>query len=164
MDRLGLFLILFGTIGLSIALNMDATVEVPSQTIRSGEFKTYVPSQRVHNIGRMDERHNWLSVSELVLVCGVLLYGFGVLNEQRYPQPHNDERNVYGRALKKFLCEDGAKNNETPDSIPESSEVPEVSGKAGIDDDDFGRLLGAEPLPPKFDERGRPLQPVAEQM
>jgi preprotein translocase subunit Sss1 len=84
----GLLLVAVGVIGLLVALNKDTTVEVPGQpgqTIGSGEFSTYipsVPSQRVHNIGLMDERRNWLIVSGFVLVGGVLLLGFGTLREQ----------------------------------------------------------------------------------
>jgi hypothetical protein len=88
MKGLGIFLIAVGVFGLLAAMNMDTTVEVPGlpgRTIGFGEFSTYipsVPSQRVHNVGLMDQRRNWLILSGFVFVGGLVLSGFGILSEQ----------------------------------------------------------------------------------
>ena len=88
MKQIGILLIAVGVFGLVAAVNMDTTLEVPGQpgrTVGFGEFSTYippVPSQRVHNLGLMDQRRTWLVLSGFVFVGGLVLLGFGVVSEQ----------------------------------------------------------------------------------
>lgn len=83
MKGLGLVLIVVGVLGLGAALNMDTTVHVPSQTIGAGDFSANIPAQSVHNLGLMLRQLEWVVVSGLVALSGVLFYGFGQLIEQR---------------------------------------------------------------------------------
>jgi len=89
MSVLGGIFIALGTFGVIFALNMETTVEVPgrpSQRIGFGEFSQEipgVPAQRVNNIGFMDNRRNYLMLSCVSLVLGVVLLGFGALVEKR---------------------------------------------------------------------------------
>jgi hypothetical protein len=87
MKAFGLILIAVGVCGLLVALNLDTTMdpEHAAKTIGFGEFSTHtpgVPSQRVHNIGLMDQRRNWLTVSAVVFLSGIILFGLGSLGEQ----------------------------------------------------------------------------------
>ena len=150
MRPLGLVLIAIGAIGLLIAFNMNTTVEV--RTPRTIGDYTFNETERVHNIGLMDERRNWLIVSGLVLVAGVLFFGFGALSEQGHmpvcgntPQPQVDGTlGTVSSPVTVFTTLDSISISETP-------------ARAGFDEDNFARLCSGEPLPPKFDERGRPL-------
>jgi hypothetical protein len=89
MKGLGLILIAVGVVGLLAAANMDTSVEVPGQpgrTIGFGEYSTYIPSlppQRVVNLSLMDQRRTWLTLSGLIALGGILLFGFAFLSEQR---------------------------------------------------------------------------------
>jgi hypothetical protein len=153
MRTLGLILIAVGVLGLLAVLNMDTTVYVPSQTIGVGDPSTYAPSQSVHNLGLMFRQLEWLIVSGLVIVCGVLFYGFGELSEQgKAATPAKStlhQRNAHPAAV-----------STTLGTIPETPALEKVDFEEG----DLDRLLNGERLPPKSDERGRRLtQPKVEQ-
>jgi hypothetical protein len=77
--RLGAVLIVLGCIGLIASWNMDTTVEAGGERIGSREFAFDVPKTRVHNIGLMDDRRNYLLLSGLTLMVGVVTVGFGAL-------------------------------------------------------------------------------------
>ena len=79
MRILGLLLSIGGVFGLIMSLSMDTTVHVGGERIGYGEYSTYIPSTRVHNIGLMQQKRNSILVSSVVLVVGVLLVGFGEL-------------------------------------------------------------------------------------
>ena len=72
MRVLGVLLFLGGLLGLWIAFAMDTTVAT--------EFG------RVHNIGLMSQRTNYLIVSGIITLVGVLLLGFGEVIYQRTPK------------------------------------------------------------------------------
>lgn len=73
MKPLGIFLLLIGAIWGIVAFNFDTTVETEGRYI--GDL--HIPSQRVHNIGKMDQRRNHLLLAGLLAVVGVVLFGFG---------------------------------------------------------------------------------------
>lgn len=73
MKTLGIVLLVIGALWAVIAFNADTTVSTESQVIGS----TYIPSQKVNNIGKMDERRNHLLLSALVVVVGVVLFAAG---------------------------------------------------------------------------------------
>lgn len=79
MRPFGLFLIGLGLIGLVTAMGMDTTVETGGETLGSGEFSFRVPKSRVHNIGLMDERRNFLIASGVGILAGAILFGFGTV-------------------------------------------------------------------------------------
>ena len=58
---------------------MDTTVGVESQ------IGGWTHVDRVHNIGRMDARRNWLIVSGLVVITGGMFVGFGFLADKGRP-------------------------------------------------------------------------------
>jgi hypothetical protein len=64
MKGLGLFLIALGALGLLVGLCMDTSVDVPGL------------SERVHNVGLMDQRRNLLIAGGFVLLGGLLCCGF----------------------------------------------------------------------------------------
>ena len=68
MRRLGLLLILFGVIGLVLAMNMETSVEakVPEQIGR----REHTSRERVHNLDLAAQRSGWLFVSGLQLSMG----------------------------------------------------------------------------------------------
>jgi hypothetical protein len=83
MKGLGLALIVVGAIGVFLALGMETTVYVPGQTLGSGALSTNIPSQSVHNLGLVFRQLEWLVVSGMVALSGVLFFGFGWLAEQQ---------------------------------------------------------------------------------
>jgi hypothetical protein len=150
MKGVGLILVAIGVLGLLAALNMNTTVHVPGQTIGSGESMTNIPSQSVHNLGLMLRQLEWVVVSGFVALSGVLFYGFGEIVEQR-------DVGVVGKATRPRTSNVLGKSiGRVP--LDTTSETSEALGKTGCEKGDLDRLLDGEPLPPKFDERGRPLQ------
>ncbi len=133
MRGVGFCLIGIGILGLIVALNTDTTVDIdfPSQTIGSVDLSRIISPQKVHNYGLMLRQLEWVIISGLVVLCGVVFYGFGEIMERTKPT-----RQIAYRTK----------------SSPRSPTEPEM--------DDFTRLCNGESLPPKFDERGRPLQPT----
>ena len=83
MKIIGGALLGFGIVGILSALSMDTTVQTGGETIGYGEFSTYIPTQRVHNIGLMDEKRNYLVMSAVAAIVGAILFGFGVLADGR---------------------------------------------------------------------------------
>ncbi len=79
LKLIGCILLGVGCIGAFIALNMDTTVGVESQ------IGGWTHVDRVHNIGRMDARCNWLIVSGLVVITGGMFVGFGFLADKGRP-------------------------------------------------------------------------------
>jgi tetratricopeptide (TPR) repeat protein len=82
MKGFGLFLIAIGIVGLIAALNMKTSVEIPEQTISLGDFSKTLPSQNVVNYSLVTQHCDWLFMSGITLVCGVLFFGFGVVVQQ----------------------------------------------------------------------------------
>lgn len=70
MKVTGLILLLAGILIIMYSLNMDTTVAVPNST-------TWLPSQRVNNIGLMNDKQNYLIISGIVTITGVILLVFG---------------------------------------------------------------------------------------
>ena len=75
MKSLGILLLVIGALWATVAFNVDTTVETESRYIGD----TYIPSQKVHNLGKMDERRNHLMLSGMLVVVGVMLFGFGAV-------------------------------------------------------------------------------------
>lgn len=81
MKTIGVFLMIIGVVWGAVAFNADTTIKTESQFIGG----IYIPSQSVHNIGKMDERRNHLMLSGLFVIIGVLLFGFGTLRTASKP-------------------------------------------------------------------------------
>jgi len=77
MKSLGLILLVLGILGLIVAFNMDTTVSTESQSI--GDI--YIHSSRVYNIGLMEERRNYIILSCVGIVSGLLLIGLGSIQD-----------------------------------------------------------------------------------
>lgn len=73
MKEFGVLFLIVGVIWVLIAFNMDTTVSTGVQYIEG----IAIPSQTVHNIGKMDERRNHLMMSALLIVVGIILFAFG---------------------------------------------------------------------------------------
>jgi len=73
MKKFGIALLLVGGLWLLISFNMDTSVTTEAQSIGGIE----IPSVRVNNLGKMDERRNYLMLSSLLIVVGVILFVFG---------------------------------------------------------------------------------------
>jgi hypothetical protein len=67
VSKVGWIVLVFGVILGVFAFSMDTTVTTDSQSIAG----VSIPSQRVNNIGLMDERRNYLMVAGLMVVVGV---------------------------------------------------------------------------------------------
>ena len=78
MKSFGLLLLIIGGIGALLAFNMNTTVSTESQHIGG----IYIPSQTVNNIGLMDERRNYLMISGLLFIVGIIMFVFGNRGEQ----------------------------------------------------------------------------------
>lgn len=94
MKGVGGLLIGIGCVALLISWGVDTTVETGGEVIGYGAHSTYVPRSRVHNIGLVEQRRNYLMISSLVTVVGVLLFGFGTLaeNQAKATQPPSGPR------------------------------------------------------------------------
>jgi hypothetical protein len=86
MRRLGLLLIVVGLIWGIVAFNMSTSVKVGG----SGKYSSYVPEE-VHNIGLMDQRRNQIFISAVLIICGVILFGFGTVSESKKTIPVSAE-------------------------------------------------------------------------
>lgn len=81
MRKLGIVLMAIGVLWGLVAFNMQTTVVTEGKTIGSGQFAIQVPRTEVNNIGLLDNRRNHLMLAGLLVVAGVLLYGFGTLSK-----------------------------------------------------------------------------------
>lgn len=81
MKQLGLVLVALGLLGAVFAFSMDTTIETGGKTIGSGIYSVTIPSGRVHNLGLMEQRSNVLYTSGLAILVGVILYGFGSIQQ-----------------------------------------------------------------------------------
>lgn len=77
MKQLGLVLVALGLFGAVFAFSMDTTIETGGDTIGSGGFSITLPKSRVHNLGLIEQRRIFLYTSGLVILVGVILFGFG---------------------------------------------------------------------------------------
>ena len=84
----GIILIIVGIVWGIIAFNMEVSVRTESKTIGSGIFTTFIPSTKVNNIGLMDDRRNQILISAVILICGVILFGFGTIKNAPTPETH----------------------------------------------------------------------------
>lgn len=73
MKKIGICLLIIGASWGLVAFNKDTTVETESHHIGD----TYIPSQKVHNIGLMEDRRNHLMLAGLAIMGGIILFGFG---------------------------------------------------------------------------------------
>jgi|SRR5262245_30172506 len=90
MKKGGIVLIIVGIAWTLLAFSMNTTVETGGERIGSGRFAIDVPKKRVHNIGLMEERRNYLAIGGVMVVAGILLFGFGSLStpaQRRRIQP-----------------------------------------------------------------------------
>ena len=81
MKAVGIFLLSIGIIWGIVAFNLDTTVETEDQYIAG----IYVPAIKAHNIGKMDEKRNHLILSALLIITGVVLFGFGSIRPFSVP-------------------------------------------------------------------------------
>lgn len=80
---LGSWLLIAGIVGLLWAFNLDTSVEAGGEYLGLG---VSVPRARVNNLGLMEERRNYLMLSGLACVIGVI-----VLVTARSPDPSTSE-------------------------------------------------------------------------
>jgi len=73
MKNLGIALLVIGITWALIAFNKDTTVKTEERFIAG----ILIPSQQVHNIGKIEERRNSLMLAGLMIVAGVILFSFG---------------------------------------------------------------------------------------
>jgi hypothetical protein len=102
MRSLGLVVVAAGVIGIIAAMSMDTSVAVGDVDVPSS-LRAYVPSgmssMRVNNLGRMQEKQNYLILSGLGLLVGVVLMLAGRGREEeeqiqvRLPLSGNLDRN-----------------------------------------------------------------------
>jgi len=83
MKKIGILLIIIGTLWAAMAFNMSTSVNAGGETYGSGEYSIKVPQMRVNNLGLMEERRNHLMFSGLTILIGVMLLGFGTVSENR---------------------------------------------------------------------------------
>jgi hypothetical protein len=88
MKNTGKLLLFIGAIWGVIAFNQDTTVTTVGQFIGS----TYIPSQTVHNIGKIDERRNHLMLSGLMVLAGVILFAVGSTQSSAQESPSTGTR------------------------------------------------------------------------
>jgi len=81
---LGLCLIIAGAFWGFNAIKMETSITTEGQTIGSGIYSMYVPSQTVHNLSLADQRRNHLIGAGITLISGILLFGFGSLKPQEF--------------------------------------------------------------------------------
>jgi hypothetical protein len=77
MKIVGIVVVAVGAVLGLIALNQDTTVSV------SHDDNGFTRTERVRNIGLMDDRRNLLIVSGFAVIAGILLFGFGKLANNR---------------------------------------------------------------------------------
>lgn len=106
MKKLGIFLIATGLVWGIVAFNMSTTVETGGQLIGSGEYSYRVPKGLVHNIGLIDQRRNHIIISAVLIVSGIILFGFGAVIASRKPiaaatELHVEVEGLIGKDQKK---------------------------------------------------------------
>lgn len=77
MRNFGAILAIIGIIWGVVAFNMTTIVETEERTFGSGEYATYIPSQKVHNLDLAERRRTHLMIAGLLTVIGTVLFGFG---------------------------------------------------------------------------------------
>ena len=84
MRGFGFVLVIAGTVALGWALTRDTTVMTPPQFYDNGSLRpTYVPGERVHNIGLLNERQNYVIASSVLALIGVVLVVRGAVERGR---------------------------------------------------------------------------------
>lgn len=81
MKQMGLLLVVLGLIGGAAAFSMDVSVEAGGERFGSGAFAITIPKTRVNNLGLMEDRRNYMAASGLAVLAGVILFGFGSLQQ-----------------------------------------------------------------------------------
>ena len=79
MKPFGLMLVVLGFIGGVFAFRMETSVAIKDL----GVATDYLGIERVNNIGLMDQRRNYLIISGLSILAGVLLFGFGSIRSSQ---------------------------------------------------------------------------------
>lgn len=77
MKKFGIVLIFIGSLWAIWAFNMKTTINTGSQFVGS----IYIPDTTVNNIGLMDERRTHLMMASVLIIVGVILYGFGSITQ-----------------------------------------------------------------------------------
>ena len=111
MKQIGLIVAAISALCLLLALNMSTTVTTQARTF--GELK--VPSVTVHNIGLMQDKQNYITVSAVFLIIGLAIYFFSPKKELR----EYNSNNVL--LQKKEISEDFAIKNAKKFSLDEKS-------------------------------------------
>ena len=77
MFKNGIVLVFVGLCGIAFGLSMDTTRDVAA-----------IGFSRIYNIGLMEQQRDWLGLSALSIVCGVMLIGFDTMAKRnRYAIP-----------------------------------------------------------------------------
>ena len=103
MRGFGVVLLIAGTLWGFIAFNGDTTVTTEGKYIGG----VYIPSQTVHNIGKMDERRNHLMVAGLMIVVGVILFALG--KESAPSNTHRAKEGITEKTRKCPYCAESVK-------------------------------------------------------
>jgi hypothetical protein len=78
LRSLGWCAILLGLVGLIASAAMDTSVESGGEYIAG----TYLPTQRVQNLGLMNDKQNWILVSGILMVAGLGLVRIGYVQQE----------------------------------------------------------------------------------
>ena len=121
----GMWLIVVGFLFGAWAFSLDTTVRTESQSFGRGEYKTYIPSVTVNNIGLMQDKQNYLIGSGVVLIAGVLLFALGGNRREEESEKTIEEllydkkkqRTSLENAIKKFQEDGGFSQNENGELI-----------------------------------------------
>lgn len=91
MKNIGILLVIIGIVGLLWSSTIDTTVKVEDKNYGYG-IKT--EDMRVHNIGLMNEKQNYIILSSIILLSGVIMTSISSL--------HKTESNDDGKL--DFIC------------------------------------------------------------
>ena len=148
MKIAGYILIVIGIIGILFAFTMNVTATVPPKDYGSG-IKT--EETKVNNVGLMDNRRNYLILSGIIVLSGVMLVGFGGILEiidisnknseyltihTKISESDNIQKCSFCGAVseldqndiinKKFICQNCNKENTVSDEILRKKESSEI--------------------------------------
>jgi hypothetical protein len=109
----GTFLIILGSLGVIIAMNMDTTVGFGDN--------------RIFNIGLISKQRNTLTISILILVCGILMKLFGGNKKKIETSLFSGSRDISDRNYQLFLVRKySIEKNQTMDKYSMDDQVYET--------------------------------------
>jgi hypothetical protein len=79
MRAVGIIIIILGIVASYYSVMMDTTIET---NIKSNILDNYGMTSRVNNIGLMNDKQNYVVLSGILTLCGVIVFCFGVQGAQ----------------------------------------------------------------------------------